>query len=69
MLWRKRQTKKSRDRQGEVIGKSLSGRQLYNRTKLSEGFLKDQIRQLWRALPHESKKYWQIKGQGKPKRS
>jgi|694.fasta_scaffold36752_2 hypothetical protein len=24
---------------------------------------------MWRALPHESKKYWQIKGQGKPHRS
>jgi hypothetical protein len=24
---------------------------------------------MWRSLPHESKKYWQIKGQGKPHRS
>ena len=29
---------------------------------------RDQIKQLWRALPHESKKYWQIKAQGRPNR-
>lgn len=47
----------------------MTGRQLYNRTKINEGFLKEQIKQLWKALPHESKKYWQIRGQGKPNRS
>lgn len=68
LLWKKRNLKKQKTQVG-IPAKGLSGRQLYNRTKQSEGFLKEQIKQLWKALPHESKKYWQIKGQGKPNRS
>lgn len=49
--------------------KGLSGRQMYRRTKESEGFLKEQVKQMWKALPHESKRYWQILGRGKLHRS
>lgn len=68
LLWRKRQTN-SQKRRKSVSSKSLSGRQLYNRTKVSEGLLREQVRELWRALPHECKVYWNIKGQGRPNRS
>ena len=50
--------KKERSRRSE----SLSGRQLYRRKKTSEGFLQDQIKMMWKSLPHESKLYWNILG-------
>jgi hypothetical protein len=68
LLWRKRGGNKTTKRRKSISGKSLTGRQLFNKTKLSEGMPRDQIKQLWRALPHESKKYWQIKAQGRPNR-
>lgn len=67
LLWKKRTLKSNRRR--SLVSKGLTGRQLYNRTKLAEGYVKEQIRLLWKALPHESKKYWHIKGQGRPNRS
>lgn len=68
LLWKKRNLKDPKKKK-RIIKRVLSGRQFYTRTKLSEGFPKEQIKQLWRALPFESKKYWQIQGQGKPQRS
>ena len=66
LLWRKR-TKSSR----RIISrgkKGLTGRQLYRRSKEPEGFNKEQIKFMWKSLPHESKVYWHIKAQGKPDR-
>lgn len=67
LLWRKRNKTGKRGR--DVSSKGLSGRQLYRRTKESEGFLRDQIKSMWNSLPHESKKYWHIKAKGKPTRA
>ena len=67
LLWRKRNKSTRRERVGSKKG--LTGRQLYRKTKESEGFLREQIKAMWKALPHESKRYWQIKGLGKPHRS
>lgn len=66
LLWRKRAKAGSGTRS---TVKGLSGRQLYRRVKESEGFLREQIKQMWKGLPHESKKYWVIKAQGRPHRS
>lgn len=68
LLWKKRISKSTR-KQITLENKKLSGRRLYSRVKLGEGLTKDQIKQLWKALPHESKKYWEIRGQGRPQRS
>lgn len=67
LLWRKRNKTTRRERQGPKKG--LTGRQLYRKVKESEGFVREQIKTMWKALPHESKRYWHIKGQGKPHRS
>lgn len=66
LLWRKRAKAGSGTRSSV---KGLSGRQLYRRIKESEGYLREQIKQMWKSLPHESKKYWVIKAQGRPHRS
>jgi hypothetical protein len=49
-LWKKRNVKDPKKKK-RIIKRVLSGRQLYNRTKLSEGFPKEQIKLLWKALP------------------
>lgn len=64
LLWKKRS--KSTRKNSTKISKTLSGFQLYRRTKETEGFLKAQIRPMWKALPVESKRYWRFKAQGRP---
>ena len=66
LLWRKRNKTSRRDT--SRIRKGLSGYQLFRRTKEGDGFIRDQIKAMWRALPIESKRYWKFKAQGRPVR-
>lgn len=68
LLWKKRGSKTNKRRRSLSSSKPMSGRQLFCRTKISEGHTRTDARQIWKALPHESKVYWKIRGQGKPSR-
>lgn len=59
LLWRKKSSKKSIR---SLPKKGLSGRQMYRREKETQGFMRDQIKAMWKILPHESKIFWAAQG-------
>jgi hypothetical protein len=68
LLWKKRnlnakmKQKKSRIRNLQL--NPISGRVMYRKEKEAYGHELVQIQQMWRQLPYESKKYWELKGRG-----
>ena len=68
LLWKKRakQARKGEIRKtGRRIEKAISGWQFYRKTKEAEGHTRPVIKEMWRGLPIESKRYYKIQGQGK----
>ena len=60
LLWRKKRAQNRR--RSSISKKGVSGRQLYRREKESQGLLREQLKMMWKSLPHESKIYWNIRG-------
>ena len=50
---------------GKRIEKAISGWQFYRKTKEAEGHTRPIIKEMWRGLPIESKRYYKIQGQGR----
>lgn len=55
---------KSKAQQKSLVHKPVSGKVMYRKEKQATGWSFDQIKARWRALPFESKKFWEIKGRG-----
>ena len=55
---------RSKAQQKRLVHKSVSGKVMYRKEKQTAGWSLDQIKIRWRALPFESKKFWEIKGRG-----
>ncbi len=55
---------RSKAQQKSLVHKPVSGKVMYRKEKQAAGWNLDQIKTRWRALPFESKKFWEIKGRG-----
>ena len=68
LLWKKRSKAGKLERTKKIkrfSTKVLSGWQCYRKEKESEGFTRNMIKDMWKGLPLESKRYFKIKGLGR----